>query len=422
MTSASLVSTQSRVESPFIIVTVGDYTFGHCAFKENKQKLKSVLKVQFPNYIQGIDIVKVNGAINTYSIKMIYGITQNDDPNMLERVFSSVQKSRKIVLSYGDWNTPGYIYKDEEAMINKIQSSIDFKNSQILYTITCTSTSLALKAGSHSFSSRRDKPSNVLFELLSNERYGLKSVFRGMTHKDKLSSFIATDDKVVNIQAKPSMNVLDYISYLVSCMVSQSDPETNGKKKSNYYWCVYDDTNNAYGGAYFRVMKVSSQTAYSNLINAYEVDIGYPSSNYVTAFSLKNDETWSILYDYADKVEQPNYTYHINDEGFIESTYSPNITKSSTYFTTTESSKTWWTQMTQYPISASLTIKGLLRPSILMSYVKVNTYFFGHKHISSGLYIITKQQDKIDSSGYSTTLTLSRIGGEIIQNTLTGGA
>jgi hypothetical protein len=420
MVAASLVSTQSRVESPFIIVTIGDCTFGHCTFKEKKETLKSILKVQFPNYIQGIDITKVNGAINTYAIRMIYGITQHDDPNMLERVFSSVSESRKLTLSYGDWNAPGYIYKDEEAMITKISSSVDFKNSQILYTNTCTSTALTLKAGTHSFSARTDKPSNIIMELILNERYGLKTIFKGMAKKERLASLIATDDKVVTIQAQPSMNVLDYISYLVSCMVSQSDPETNGKKKSNYYWCVYDDFNNAYGGSYFKVMKVTSQTPYSNLLNAYEVDVGYPSSNYISAFSIKNDETWAILYNYADKIEQPTYTYHINDEGFIETKYSPNITKSSTYFTTTESSKTWWTQMTQYPISASLTIKGLLRPAILMSYVKINTFFYGHKHISSGLYIITKQQDKIDSSGYSTTLTLTRVGGEIIQNTLVG--
>ena len=46
---------------------------------------------------------------------MVYGITQNDDPNMLEKVFSSVSKSRKITLQYGDWSIPTYIYKEEEA-------------------------------------------------------------------------------------------------------------------------------------------------------------------------------------------------------------------------------------------------------------------------------------------------------------------
>lgn len=55
-----------------------------------------------------------------------------------------------------------------------------------------------------------------------------------------------------------------------------------------------------------------------------------------------------------------------------------------------ETDKTWWTQVTQYPIKATLQLKGLLRSAMLMTYVKVNVYFYGQKHISSGTYIVTK--------------------------------
>ena len=75
----------------------------------------------------------------------------------------------------------------------------------------------------------------------------------------------------------------------------------------------------------------------------------------------------------------------------------------------TESQKTWWSNVTQFPVEATVTIKGLIRPAILMSYVKINSYFYGYKHISSGLYIITKQVDKVNSAGYTTTLSLLRI-------------
>ena len=69
--------------------------------------------------------------------------------------------------------------------------------------------------------------------------------------------------------------------------------------------------------------------------------------------------------------------------------------------------------MTQFPVQAEITIKGLIRPSILMSYVYLNVWFAGaQKHISSGLYIITKQVDAIDASGYRTTLSLMRVGGD----------
>ena len=50
---------------------------------------------------------------------------------------------------------------------------------------------------------------------------------------------------------------------------------------------------------------------------------------------------------------------------------------------------------------------------MLMSYVRVNVIFpGGHKHISSGLYIVTKQADQIDGNGYKTTLSLTKINGD----------
>ncbi len=79
----------------------------------------------------------------------------------------------------------------------------------------------------------------------------------------------------------------------------------------------------------------------------------------------------------------------------------------------------WYTKVTQYPISASITVQGLLRPAQLLSYVRLNVIFPGgigaegeRKHISSGLYIVTKQTDQIDGSGYRTTLDLTKISGD----------
>ena len=83
---------------------------------------------------------------------------------------------------------------------------------------------------------------------------------------------------------------------------------------------------------------------------------------------------------------------------------------------TTEADRTWWSQMTQFPIKATMTIKGLLRASVLMSYIRVNVYFFGRKHTSSGIYAITRQEDRIDQNGYTTTLSLLRIGADDQQN------
>lgn len=69
--------------------------------------------------------------------------------------------------------------------------------------------------------------------------------------------------------------------------------------------------------------------------------------------------------------------------------------------------------MTQFPVSGTITIQGLLRPATLMQYVRLNIIFpGGHKHITSGLYIVTKQIDTIDSEGYKTQLTITKLSGD----------
>lgn len=409
MYSSALVSTQNHVESPFIIVTIGKYTFGHCE-KSYKNKLQKHFNITYPNYMQRLNITKINGAINTYTLTMTYTITENDDPNRLEKVFSSISNIRKLTLSYGDWNAPSFIYKEEEAMIRKLTTKVDMSKSTIEYVISCTSTSLGLAGTSMAFPARKAKPSDVLFELLGNKRLGLLDLFTGMSQAD-LNMFIARDDKVVQLEAKPSMNVLDYMNYLVSCMVWIGD-DSDRLKTSCYFWSVYDDTSGEYGGTYFKVIRVPMNVKTSLPYNAYELDVGYPTAACVTSFNINNDESWSLLYNYASDIELPEYSYHIDDSGQLVRDTSSSMTSSKLTYTTNEATRNWWSLVTQFPISATVTMKGLLRPTMLLSYVKINTYFYGHKHNSSGLYIIKKQEDVISNAGYRTTLTLLRVGSD----------
>ena len=330
--SSPLISTPTRVEAPFIIVTIGKYTFGNCSGFSNPTK-SSVIKVTYPNYMDSLNIIKINGAVNTYTLKMTYAITQFDDPNLFEKIFSSVSDTREIKLSYGDWNAPSFIYKEETAIITKVMSQVNMETSTITYTVSCTSTALSLSAGVQSFGMRFAKPSDVLIELLKNESMGLTSVFTGMRNitKASLNNLIARDDKVVKIEAKTSTNMLEYINYLVSCMVSVTD-SGGPLKDAQYYWTVFDDINNEYGGTYFKVQKVKANAKYNVSYSTYEVDVGYPNGNYVTNFSLNNDNTWSVLYDHANSIKLPQYSYSIGKSGEIITTYSPTMVRAIVQF------------------------------------------------------------------------------------------
>ena len=405
---ASLVSAQNMVEVPFFILHIGDYTFGY-----TNKKYKNYTQVTFPNYIQSLNIRKINGDINRYTIKLSYQITELDDLNLFERIFSSVSETRLIKLSYGDYSLPNYIYKDEVALMTKIESNVDFSGSKIDYTIHATSNAVSVGNMLWNFPAMFKKPSDVIKSLIKNKEYHLTDIFYGMQNLDdnQLNLLIVGNDKEVEIKAQKNVSLLDYINYLVTCMTAQSDK--NGPiKTSRYYWSSFDDVTNEYNGPYFKVISIDTNSPHIDSYDCYSVDIGYPSGNYITNFSINNNELWSILYKNWEKMNLSDYSYDIDNKGNVIATNAPSLFKSPKYNQVTEEAKAWWSAMTQYPISATLTLKGLLKPALISQYVRVNTYFFGKKHISSGLYIITKQEDMIDTGGYRTTLSLTRGGGE----------
>lgn len=426
----SLLSSQARVQVPWIKVTIGNYTFGVFSKSTKAEKDKdgfyNAYNIQYPNYIQSLQITKINGQVNQYTLQIIYPITINDDPNFFEKVFSSVSQTRKIVFSYGDASMPTYIYKDEEAVITRITQQFDLQGSRITYNVEAVSGAALGTAGCCTFLSdgKEHKPSDLIKKLFNVKKYGLYNVFYGMKGRG-LSKFIAGDDKPVVLIDKVNVSVLDYITYLVSCMIPSGTPKNN-VSKDIYILTIHDDTtyDRAYAdheiiegkeivGPYFKVTKTSYKTEHAD---AYEVDIGYNTSTIVTSFQIDQNENYALYYDYQGKLTQDQYIRRINTDGQWEDTYAPTVTSKNANFITKSDDITWWTKITKYPIKANITIQGLLRPAQLMTYLRLNVIFPGggegiRKHIASGLYIITKQVDRIDTSGYKTTLSLTKISG-----------
>lgn len=412
-----LLSNMNRVETPFIIAEFGGVSFGvYQTSSKNivgsNNSLANTVGVMYPNFMKSLQVTKINGTINTYTLQMIYQIREGDDPNLLEKIFSKAKKDRTIYLSYGDLSAPTYIYKKEKAIITDVKSSIDFAGSKINYTLSCTSSALLGSSSSFNFPKRNAKPSDVIKEVLYNNIYGLLEIFTGMKDKSKVlkNILIAADDKSVTIEAKQNITPVDYLQYLVKCMIPNGQSNNSVLNNAMYRICVIDDTTDEFEGSYFKVVKVS-QNIQKDSINVYTIDVGYPDNNYVFNFTIDDSQTFSILYDYAGEARQPEYIQRIDNQGNIVSEYSPSFSNSKDLLRTTSADKTWWTNMVNYPITATLTIKGLLKPAILMSYIYIDARFFGAQHYSSGYYIITKQVDNIDSSGYRTTLSLLKVGG-----------
>lgn len=412
MAGKSLLAAENYVQVPLIWVKIGNYTFGK--YESNYPKGSNAGYQRYPNYIQSLEVTKINGAVNKYSLQLIYPIDDKCDPNFFEKLFSSISKStnvtgtdaRRIEFTYGDAAMPNYLYKNEVAIITNIRSDFNLNGSvSITYTIDAISQGALGLSGNLIEPERKAKPSDIIRLMIRNEsRYNLKELFPGLRSSGNLTELIPGNDMEVTLEAKQNISPLAYLEYLVSMMTPIS--KENGTKKSFYVLTFVDDTSGKVDGSYFKIVEVDSAIQHPE---AYEVTVGFPGNNYVFDFAVENSENYSLLYDYQGNLSPQEYVTRLDANGDEVNVYAPAISSTNPRRDTTDEEKSWWAKVTQYPIKASITIRGLLRPAVLMSYVRVNIMLFGKKHINSGLYIITKQVDKIDNSGYKTTLNMTRI-------------
>lgn len=401
--SQSLITAPVYVQVPVVHVNIGEYSFG--VYKKDE---KTGFQ-QYPNYVKSLEVTKVNGKVNTYVLSLVYVITQFNDPNYFEKVLSSVSGTRRIEFTYGDASMPNFIYKNEVGIITKTTSRF-LDGAIIEYTITAVSQASLGLSGGYPFPAETTQPSMCIWRILKdNEKYGLQDLFPGMRNLTLVANagLIPNTDMEVSIRQYDNISVLDYLNELVSLMT----PDVNrGVSNGAFYvLTIVDDTTGVFGGSYFKIVLVDNKILHPE---AYQLDIGYPGSNYVFNFAVEQDENYSILYNYQKELHPQEYVSRINANGEYEEIYAPVISSNNPLYETRNDDMTWWNKITQFPIKASLTIRGLLRPAILMTYVRVNIILFGKRHIHSGLYIITKQVDRIDGDGYKTTLNLQRIGDE----------
>ncbi len=425
----SLLSSQARVQVPWVKVTLGTYTFGIFDSKtkskgaKDKNGFYSTYQVKYPDYIQSLTVTKINGQVNQYVLNITYPITQFDDPNFFEKVFSSISSTRKIIFSYGDAAVPSYTYKNEEAIITKITQGFNLEASSISYQIEAVSGAALTADGTITelSSGAPVKPSDKIKSLFRSNK-SLQDTFTGMRISD-LDKLISGDDQPVVLDSKRNISALDYIAYLASCMIPSGTKP--GLSKDIYILTMHDDTilDSTYdpgsfggrGGPYFKITKTSYAAEHSD---AYEVDIGYNTSTIVRNFNIEQNENFSLYYDYQNEIHSEDYARRLNKQGEWETVYSPNFMVRADEFNASAKDMIWWTKATKYPITATITIQGLLRPATLMQYLRLNIIFpGGHKHLASGLYIVTRQVDSINGQGYTTQLSLTRISGDNAQPT-----
>lgn len=384
------------VQAPFVEVEFGNYTIG--SFKNSLD--------YYPNHITALNVKKINGEINQYTINLVHQIRYGEDPNLLDKVFSTVRYG-KIKIRYGDCAS-GSLFKDTEAIITNISQNRDYSGKRISYTVYATSSCNYVTSMKFNFPAKVNRPSEVIRELLYNSgdiSSALIEVFPAMANQADVEAngWLPTNDAVLNIDAQSNKSLLDYITFLVACMSNSSNKIEDTIRISTYF-LTYEDKEE---GSYFKIVEQGKITAANvSTSNVYNITIGYPDGNDILAFNIDNDNAWSLLYKNGYKPKE--FYYDINSDGDITQTYSKSLFTASSI--ANEIQKNWWTQMVEYPITAQLVMRGLLKPISLMDYINIDVRFYGMQHITSGLYVITGQQDVLDGSGFKTNLSLLRVG------------
>lgn len=393
---AFLSLSENTVEAPFIELDIGGYKIG--SYGGNLD--------QYPNYVTELQVSKQNGIINQYTITLIHQVRYGDDPNLLDELLSRVNYD-KISIKYGDCNSGTY-FQDTEAIITNVSMNRSYTNMNISYTIEATSAGELVKTYTTNFPAVTDKPSNVLRNLIygtDSVSQALQSAFPGMKNKVFVESnnLIPNNDAVVNLDAQHNVNAIDYMNYLVANMSNQVVDDVI--RQSTYYLTFIDNDPNNIDGAYFKVKEVSADiNPYAITDKVYNITIGY-NDDIVYNFSVDTTDSWELLYKNSEKSTE--YFYSITNNGNVEKTFSPTLVSATNAMS--EIGKNWWTQMVKFPITASLTIKGLLKPIMLMDYINIDVLFYGVPHITSGVYAIVGQTDRLSGIGYTTTLSLIRV-------------
>ena len=389
ISGSHLPATINYVEAPYVKITLGGVSIG------------TYKKGNYPNYISGLTVKKTNGSMNEYTINLIHQISPGDNPNYIDNLISA-NGYNKIQIEYGDAEA-GIAYRDIHALLIDVKSKFDFFNNCINYTLSATSSCVMSTVNRRNYSSVTDKPSNIINRMLY-ETEELLDYFPAMKSKDFVNSnnLIPSDDIEVNIDAVTNTTPLNYMNKLVSSMKSNSG--------DYIYYLNIDDENSL--GSYFSIEQVKTKMTTSMFPLVYEVDINYPDEeSLVYNFSVNTDFSWPLTYEYGGSF--PTYDYSIlNDGNIISRESAANLKTALTTNNKFISDKNWWANVTEFPISATLEIKGITSYLLLLNYIKVNVFYFGNKRDSSGIYIVTGQEDSLSGNGFKTKLDLLRVAGD----------
>ena len=390
----SIQTLQSLIAAPFITCEFGGEQFGL------KDLYKRETSTRYIDYVTSLIVdKKASGTVNTYSLAMTYTVQPGSDPNYIDYIISKA-KDRAITFTYGDMGQPEYSYVKEKAIITQVTPSVQISSNSIQYTISATSSVALSYAINRTYPAKANtKPSDLIFNLLYVDKTsGLLDLFTGMRNRNwvELHKLIARNDIEVYIPLEKDITPLAYIKKLLSKMIASDG--------SFFAMVIHDEPQNT-DGPYFEIINSNLHQGQGNTYSV-DIDVGYPGSTPVFSFAASQNTSLALITEYQSKMDIGRII-NIDNYGELLTAGTPSLAIRNG--SEDASLRKWWENMTAYPINATLTTRGLIKPSILCDYININVLFFGQKYNYSGVYMVTGQRDTINSQGYRTELSLIRV-------------
>ena len=350
-------------------------------------KFELIKKIENDELRSSSDIIKeIEGLLS-------HQVSPGRNPNYIDELLSA-NGYEKIGIRFGDAMSEVDIV-DNNAILSNVNTTFDFQSCNIKYSVSAISSNFLSSTNKRNFPAITDKGSNIARGLFKSAQSSLAEIYPKMLDNNYVTknNLIPNTDTVISMKAMENVNDITYLKEVVSSMQSLANPN------SMFYLELREED--------FKIHEISSD-GYSSSASLYEVDINYPDDAQVFSFSDSTDFAWSLAYEYNGKIS--NYTYSVSDEGkriSIPGT-SNNMFNDQGALNISEN---WWKQVTEFPTTATLTCRGLLSPLLLMTYIKVNSYYYGSKRLTSGVYIVTGQEDIISGGGFRTNLSLTKVSG-----------
>ena len=328
----------------------------------------------------------------------------------------------ECVLQYGYGNlniaSPRYVGQ-------LLDYKVEIQNGMLMYTMTGYSGCVSEKENKHEFPqigsmSYEEDGSNPTPQETERPTVVVKRAFEQYLpeYTVTIDSSALGKDKAIVIGSLQDKTVFEYAREVLALAEDESVTDSDDiAGKSVYYFTISDVENSKKITIKRTNPREDSQNAKANVIfdwmggfgNNTNVHTGNLVQNFNTEF--KGAIALNAMAKKSEGTED-EYSYSINSYGEVVKAKMFIGDPMSGDYIQSDASKNLsaWATATQYAYKATLTTVGLPCEIPIGEYIRVRPLIYGREHLTGGVYMITGSEDNVDNSGFTTTLSLVKIG------------